>query len=141
MNNKKMIIAVIALVAVIAGMLGVYFATRPETTQGSKTFTVTVVHGDGTSKDFTYSTDEEYLGAVLIAEELIEGEQGPYGMMINAVDGETASWDENQSYWALYVGEEYAVTGIDMTPVNDGDSFKLEYTGRRFVSAGKTAGV
>ena len=128
MNNKKMIIAVIALVAVIAGMLGVYFATRPETTQGSKTFTVTVVHGDGTSKDFTYSTDEEYLGAVLTAEELIEGEQGPYGMMINAVDGETASWDENHSYWALYVGEEYAVTGIDMTPVNDGDSFKLEYT-------------
>lgn len=128
MKNKKLIIAAIAVVAVIAIMVGVYFATRPQTSQGSKTFTVTVVHGDGSSKEFTYSTDEMYLGPVLQNEGLIEGEEGPYGMMINAVDGETASWDENQSYWALYVGEEYAVTGIDMTPVNDGDSFKLEYT-------------
>ena len=128
MKNKKLLIAVVAVVAVIAVMLGVYFATRPETTQGSKSFQVSVVHADGTTKVFDYTTDEEYLGAVLVAEGLIEGEEGPYGLMINAVDGETASWDENQSYWALYVGEEYAVTGIDMTPVNDGDSFTLEYT-------------
>ena len=43
MSNKKMIIAVSAVVAVIGIMLGAYFATRPETTQGNKTFTVTVM--------------------------------------------------------------------------------------------------
>ena len=128
MKNKKLILAVIALVAVIAIFAGVYFATRPDTAEGSKTFTVTVVHGDGTSKDFTYTTEEAYLGTVLLAEGLIEGDQGEYGLMINAVDGEVADWNENQSYWALYIGEEYAMTGVDQTPINDGDTFKLEYT-------------
>lgn len=128
MKNKKLIVAVIALVAVIAVLLGVYFATRPATTQGAKSFTVTVVHSDGTSKDFQYNTDEEYLGAVLLSEGLIEGSDGPYGLMIEAVDGEKAVWEENGAYWALFVGDEYAVTGIDSTPVNDGDTFKLEYT-------------
>lgn len=128
MKNKKLILAAVALVAVLAIFLGVYFATRPATAQGSKTFTVTVVHGDGTSKDFTYSTNEEYLGAVLQSEGLIEGEEGPYGMMINSVDGEKAVYEDNGAYWALFVGEEYAMQGIDLTPVNDGDTFRLEYT-------------
>ena len=53
MKNKKLIIAIIAVVAVIGLMLGVYFATRPETQQGSKSITVVVVHEDGTEKTFT----------------------------------------------------------------------------------------
>ena len=72
-KNTKLIIGIVALVVVIAVLLGVYLATRPETTQGAKTFTVEVVHSDGTAKTFTYHTDEEYLGDVLLAEGLIEG--------------------------------------------------------------------
>ena len=34
----------------------------------------------------------------------------------------------NQSYWGLFIGEDYAMTGMNDTPVNDGDSFKLVYT-------------
>jgi hypothetical protein len=128
MKNKKLILIAVAVIALIGVMLGVYFATRPETSAGSKTFTVTVVHKDGTSKDFTYSTDEEYLGAVLTAEGLLQGTEGPYGIMIDTVDGETASWDADQSYWAVYIGSEYATTGIDQIPIEDGGSYKLEYT-------------
>ncbi len=128
MKNKKLLIAVIALAAVIALLVGVYVVTRPETAEGAKTITVTVVHADGSSKDFTYHTDEEFLGPVLIAEGLVVGTEGPYGLTIDAVDGERASWDENQSYWALFIGEEYATTGADSTPVYDGDHFTLEYT-------------
>ena len=128
MKNKKTILAIIALVAVIAVFVGIYFATRPETTEGAKTITVTVVHKDGTEKSFTYHTDEEFLGPVLLAEELVKGEQSTYGLMISAVDGEVADWNVDQGYWALYVGEEYATSGADTTPINDGDSFKLVYT-------------
>lgn len=128
MKNKKTILAIIALVAVIAVFVGIYFATRPETTEGAKTITVTVVHKDGTEKSFTYHTDEEFLGPVLLAEELVKGKQDIYGLMISAVDGETADWNVDQGYWALYVGEEYATSGADTTPINDGDSFKLVYT-------------
>ena len=128
MKNKKLVIAVVALVAVIAILAGVAYANRPQTTAGEKTITVTVVHKDGTEKKFEYHTDAEYLGAVLLAEGLAEGEEGPYGLVINAVDGETASWEADQSYWALFIGEEYATTGADSTPVTDGGAYKLVYT-------------
>lgn len=127
-KNTKLILAVVVLVVVIAALLGVYLATRPETSQGAKAFTVEVVHADGSSKTFTYHTDEEYLGTVLEAEGLIKGEMGPYGLEIHEVDGERAVWAENGAYWAIYVNGEYGMTGVDTTPVNDGDAFKLEYT-------------
>ncbi|MDO5401664.1 MAG: DUF4430 domain-containing protein [Eubacteriales bacterium] len=124
MKNKKQILAVVAFVAVIALFAGVYFATRPETAAGSKTVTITVVHKDGSEKVFTCHTDEEFLGPVLAAENLVELQDG----MVTVVDGELADWNADQSYWALYVGEEYATLGADEQPVNDGDSFKWVYT-------------
>lgn len=127
MKNKKILIAVIALAAVIALLLGVYFATRPEAVEGGKSFTVTVVHADGTERTFQYSTDEEMLGAFLEAEGLIES-QGADDGMFHTVDGEKADWNENQSYWAFYLGEEYATTGIYTTPITDGTAYKLVYT-------------
>ena len=127
MKNKKIWIAAIALVAAVAIMAGVWFATRPEPVEGDKTITVTVVHKDGTEKKFTYHTDEEYLGAVLYAEGLIKAEGVDEGMF-NIVDGEKADWSVDQSYWSLYVGEDYATKGVDTTPIADGDTFKLVYT-------------
>lgn len=127
-KNTKLILGIVALVVVIAALLGVYLATRPETSQGAKTFTVEVVHADGGSKTFTYHTDEEFLGVVLETEGLIKGEMGPYGLTIFEVDGERAVWEENGAYWAIFVNGEYGMTGVDTTPVNDGDAFKLEYT-------------
>ena len=128
MKNKKLVLAAVAFVAVIAIVLGVYLATKPATSQGSKAFTITVVHADGSSKEFKYRTDEEYLGDVLAAEGLIQGDITEYGLTIHTVDGEKASWEANQSYWALYVGEDYATTGVSTTPVHDGSAFKLVYT-------------
>lgn len=131
MKNKKLILAVVALVAVIAVFLGVYLATRPETSLGAKAITVTVVHKDGTEKVFEYHTDEEYLGPVILAEGLATGNEGPYGLEIKSVDGEEAVWnagDPHGAYWALFIGEEYAMTGADSTPIADGDTFKLVYT-------------
>ena len=128
MKNKKMLLALAALVVVVAAMLTVYLLTSPETSQGAKTYTVTVVHGNNTTKTFTYRTDEEYLGAALEAEGLILSEGADAGMF-HTVDGEKADWNVNKSYWAFYVGEEYAMQGIDTTPVVDGAVYKLVYTG------------
>lgn len=127
-KNTKLIIAVIALVVVIAALLCVYAVTRPETSQGAKTFTVEVVHADGSTRTFTYHTDEEYLGAVLLAEGLIAGEESQYGLTIITVDGEDAVWETDNAYWAIMVNGEYGTNGVDTTPVNDGDVFQLVYT-------------
>lgn len=127
MKNKKLIIAVVAIVAVVAILLGVYFATRPTASAGSKTFTLTVVHSDEVSKDFTITSSEEFLAPALIAEGIINDEGIETGMYFT-VDGETASWEENQSYWAFYIGDDYAMAGMNDTPIEDGAVYKLVYT-------------
>lgn len=127
MKNKKLVLAAVAMIAVVAILLGVYFATRPTVSQGSKQITVTVVHSDGSEKVFTYRTDAKKLGAFLEEQGLIESEGADDGMF-HTVDGEKADWNENHSYWAFYLGEEYAITGIYDTSVDDGGAYKLVYT-------------
>ena len=127
MQNKKMILAAVALVVVIAIFAGVYVATRPEVQQGSKAITVVVVHGDGSEKTFEYRTDAEKLGACLEEKGLIESEGADDGMF-HTVDGEKADWNVNQSYWAFYLGDEYAMAGIYDTVVENGAVYKLVYT-------------
>lgn len=123
-ETKKTILAVIILAAAAALMLGLWQLTRPETQAGAKTVAVEVVHGDGSAKEFTYHTDAEYLGQVLLAEELIQGDQGPYGLFITAVDGETAQ-DSLRQWWCITKGGEKVETGVDTTPIADGDRFEL----------------
>ena len=95
---------------------------------GGKTVAVEVVHGDGSTKTETYATDYEYLGELLLENGLIEGEDGPYGLYIKTVDGETADYSVDKAYWALFEGEDYATQGIDLTVIEDGDTFRLVYT-------------
>ena len=127
-KQTTLIIVVAVIVAVVVVMAGIYFATRPDTAQGAKTITVEVVHGDGSSKEFTYHTDSEYLGEVLLAEGLVAGDQGEFGLYILTVDGEDAIFEESGAYWALYQNGEMTTTGADTTPIQDGDSFQLVYT-------------
>ena len=124
----KKLLAVGVLLCVMAAFLVIYAATRPETVTGGKKFTVEAIHSDGMTAEFTYQTDAEYLGAFLLEEGLIEGEEGAYGLYIKVVDGERADYDLDGAYWAFYQGEEYAAQGIDQTPIYDGDTFKLVYT-------------
>ena len=127
MKNKKLILAAVALVVVVDIFAGVYVAPRPEAQQGAKGFTVIVVHADGSEKTFEYRTDAEKLGAVLEEKGLIESEGADDGMF-HTVDGEKADWSVNQSYWAFYEGEEYAMTGIYDTNIVDGAVYKRVYT-------------
>ena len=94
-----------------------------------KEITVTVVHGNGESKNFTYQTDAEFLGTVLTEEGLVEGEMGQFGLYIKVVDGEKAIYEEDNAYWSLYIGEEIAPTGADSVAITDGGVYKLVYTG------------
>ena len=127
MNNKKLILITVALVALIGLFLGLYLMTKPEASLGTKEFTVTVVHSDGTEKVFSYRTDAEKLGAFLEEKGLIDSTGADQGMF-HTVDGEKADWGVNQSYWAFYEGEAYATLGIYDTVIVDGATYKLVYT-------------
>ena len=126
-NNKKTIIAAVILVLVIAVLFGVYQLNRGKTTAGDKHITVTVVHKDGSSKDFAYDTDREFLGEVLKDKELVQGEDGPYGLYITAADGEAAD-EGSQEWWCLTKGGAQVNTSADQTPIADGDVYELTLT-------------
>ena len=128
MKNKKLIIAVIALAAVIALMAGLYLATRPEAVAGSKQITIEIIHKDGTEKKLEYETDLEYLADLLLEKELVTGYASEeYGFTIESVDGVTADWQVDAAYWALYEGEEYATTSAAGIVLTDGGVYKLVY--------------
>ena len=128
MKNKKLWAGLLALILVIGAMAAVWLSSRETAVEGGKNITVAVVHKDTSEKIFRYRTDAEYLGQVLLEEGLIQGEEGPYGLMISVVDGETADWNVDKSYWALYIAEEYATTGADGIVLTDGGEYSLVYT-------------
>lgn len=98
-----------------------------EVGQGSKEMVVEVKAGEKSVK-FTVHTDETTVGAALLANNLIAGDAGQYGLYIKEVNGITADYDVNQTYWAFYIDGEYAVSGVDSTDITEGAVYQLEYT-------------
>ena len=94
--------------------------------EGSVKFTFIVVDADGNETDFVINTDKETVGDALLEQNLIEGEEGDYGLYVKTVNGITADYDTDQTYWAFYVNGEYASTGVDSTPVNEGDTYEFK---------------
>ena len=123
-----MILTAVALLVCIAVMAGVWLVTRPETTAGSKTITVTVVHKDGSEKIFTCTTDAEYLGQVLVDENIVVGSYGEFGLYFDTADGEKADWNVDNGWWQVFIGEEAAMVGSDQIPLTDDGAYSLVYT-------------
>ena len=59
---------------------------------------------------------------------LIDGEEGPYGLYVKAVNGMKADYDTDQRYWAFYVNGEISMTGVDVTEITDGASYQMIYS-------------
>lgn len=126
-NKKTNLIAVIVLVVVLAAAGLLYMKFKPGTTAGDKEITVKVSALENGEKSFTYQTDAEYLGEVLTANKLIEGEDGQYGLFITTANGVKAD-DSKQQWWCITKGGEQVNTSVDQTPIQDGDQFELTLT-------------
>ena len=96
--------------------------------KGAVSFTFTVVNGEGKEIAATINTDKETVGEALTDLGLVSGEDSEYGLMVDTVNGETWSYAETGKYWAFYIDGEYAMTGVDSTPVTAGAAytFKVE---------------
>ena len=126
--NKKLVIAVVALVVVIAVLAGVYVATRPEVQEGTKNVTIVIVYQDGTEKTLEFKTDAEHLADLLVAENLVDGyESEEFGYTITAVDGIYLDWAKDNAYWALYEGDAYATESAAGIVLVDGAVYRLVY--------------
>ena len=77
---------------------------------------------------FTIHTDKETVGDALIENDIISGDESEYGLYIKVVNGITADYDIDQSYWAFYVNGEYAMSGVDTTQIDETATYQLAYT-------------
>ena len=85
-----------------------------------------MVEADGNETNFVVNTDKETVGDALLELNLIEGDDSEYGLYVKTVNGITADYDTDGTYWAFYVNGEYASTGVDSTPVNEGDTYEFK---------------
>lgn len=127
MQNKKTALFAVLLVLILAVFGILYTQTRPEPTAGGKEISVLVTHADKSETGFTYQTDAEYLGEVLLAEGLVNGEFGSYGLFITTADGETAD-ESKQQWWCITKDGKKLNTSADTTPIADGEQFELTLT-------------
>ena len=93
--------------------------------QGQKSFELTIVDKEGVTHAYMIHTDAEMVGQALLELELIEGEEGPYGMYIKSVLGQVLDYETDGMYWSFYVGGEYGMVGVDMTPIEEGVVYML----------------
>ncbi len=128
-NKKKALIAALIVVfaVIIAVGINAYNKSKDNTSKGDKNITVEVVMADESSESFEINTDEEFLRGALEQEELIEGTESEYGLFVSTVAGYTAN-DENEEWWAFSKDGESLMTGVDDTPISDGDHFEITLT-------------
>ena len=140
-NNsiKKLLALVLAFVLTAAAALSGCSTAPAETTappaetqpvtevgEGAANFELTIVDKDGVTHLYRVHTNVGMMGEALTEVDLIDGEQGPYGMYIKSVLGQVLDYETDGMYWSFYVNGEYAQTGVDQIPVEHDGKYMLK---------------
>lgn len=96
--------------------------------EGNTVFYFNVVDGTGNTTRFEIHTDESTVGAALMALGLLEGEDSQYGLYVKKVNGISADYDTDGTYWAFYENGDYALSGVDSTNVTAGSTYAFVVT-------------
>ena len=95
---------------------------------GEKSFTFAATSDNEITTTWLVRTDAETVGAALLEKYLISGEESTYGLMVKTVNGVTADFNADGAYWAFYIDGEFASTGVDATPIEEGKAYSFVYT-------------
>jgi len=93
-----------------------------------KSLTLEVTNADGNVTSHTVQTTEETVGAALLKEGLIDGDESEFGLMVLFVNGIRADFVEDNAWWAFYIDDEMAMAGVDSTDIDEGVTYKFVYT-------------
>lgn len=132
-NSMRKLLSVIGCFVLIAAMAlnftGCADSKTIETTEAAgASFTFVVTDLEGKEESFDITTTKATVGEALLDEGLISGTDSEYGLMVDTVNGVTADWDADQTYWAFYIDGEYAMTGVDQTAVTAGATYSFVLT-------------
>ncbi len=128
-KSVKIALGVAGIIVLIGALIAVWmlFGAKPQA--GAKEVTIEVIDSTGASAVYELNTDAEFLRQAMDEAEGLtyDGEEGEYGIMISAINGEVADYNVNGAYWGFYVNDAYCNYGIDTQPVMDGDAFIIKY--------------
>lgn len=123
-NTVKKILSLVLCMALVLSLA----ACGAKKESGEKAFTFVVTDLEGNEETFNITTTKATLGEALLDEGLIAGEDSEYGLMVYTVNGITADWDADQTYWALLIDGEYANTGVSQTNITAGSTYSFVLT-------------
>lgn len=93
---------------------------------GATVFNFTVIDGEGKENKYEVSTDKKMVGDALQEVGLIEGEESEFGLYVKKVNGITADYDVDGTYWSFLINGEYASAGADTTEINTSDTYTFK---------------
>lgn len=125
-TKRVVIIAVAVLAVLVAAFALIYGLSRPSADSGEiKTVALTVDFGDGKTEQLSLKTEGSTLrDALESVEGLVTGDESDYGLFITAVRGVAADTSKQQ-WWCVSKNGEMLMTGVDDTPISDGESYEL----------------
>lgn len=130
MKLKKILLLILSVILMLSfsGCTVINNDALNESDGTVKEFTFTAFFPDGTHKTYELKSDMNTVGDVLIKEGIISGEKGAYGLYVKKVCDLTLDADKDKMYWAFYVNDSYATSGVDTTKIEEGFkySFKAE---------------
>ncbi|MBQ8599071.1 MAG: DUF4430 domain-containing protein [Oscillospiraceae bacterium] len=129
-NNSKKILALVAVVLVVVLMAFAYSTFSEKPVAGAKAITIEVVNSAQESITYEVNTDAQFLQQAMDEAEGLEYtySDGPYGPMVETINGESAIYETDGAYWGFYVNGDYCNYGISEQPVENGDAFQIVWT-------------
>jgi hypothetical protein len=124
-NKALSLILCMVLIAAMALFSGCGSDKADPPKEGEKSFTFTVADLEGNEKSFEITTDAATVGEALLEEKLIAGEDSQYGLYVKTVNGITLDYNKDGAYWSFYVGNDYAMSGVDTTEIEDGQTYSF----------------
>lgn len=94
--------------------------------EGQTMFYFHVVDMDGNVTKFEIHTNQTTVGGALLELDLIAGDDGAYGLYVKTVNGITADYDKDGTWWGFYIGDEMAMTGVDTTDIEAGATYAFK---------------
>ena len=86
---------------------------------GEKVFALQVTDKEGNVTSVTVCTDAATVGEALAELAIIAGEESEWGLYVKTINGITADYNVDGTYWAFYIDGEYAMTGVDATEIDE----------------------
>lgn len=118
----SLVLALIMLMSLAACAKPAAQPAEEPAAEAAKNLTIKVTW-EGKDEILQVKTNEETLGAALLAEGLISGSDSEWGLFVDTVNGHFADSTKGK-YWVFTKGGEMVMTGVDSTPIEDGDSFE-----------------